>query len=104
MNVRPANEESARCVHIKDVEKKAHPPDDKSTDSVEEVYFGTMTDSSWFDRAKVEEIQKWRDFKTFVEDYYILIFVKLRVAFLYDHRIAQTFSDFALTRKRVISC
>lgn len=55
-----------------------------------------------FINARMHQLK--HDFKSFVEDHYILIFVKLRVAFLYDHKIAQTFSDFALTRKRVISC
>ena len=67
MNIKPDTEESAKCFSLKHAEWKVHPPDDVSDKSDEEVYFGTSTDSSRFHTAKLEEISKWREFKTFTE-------------------------------------
>ena len=65
MNIVPADEDSARCVSLKNAEWKSHPPDCEG--NPEETYFGTSADSSRFRGAKEEEITKWREFKTFTE-------------------------------------
>ena len=66
MNIKHQHEEEAQCVSLKGVEWKEHPPD-KSEEDVKEIYFGSTTDSSRFLEAKQAEIEKWKEFKTYVE-------------------------------------
>ena len=65
MNIIPQDENDAVCISFKGSKWEEIPSDNNSDQ--EEVYFGTSTDSHRFDSAKLEEIQKWRDFGTFTE-------------------------------------
>ena len=65
MNVIPQDGNEATCVSFKGVQWEQIPIEDNNNE--EEIYFGTQTECHRFDRAKLEEIQKWRDFGAFIE-------------------------------------
>ena len=51
MNIKHQHDEEAQCVSLKGVEWKEHPRD-KSEEDVEEIYFGSASNSSRFLEAK----------------------------------------------------
>lgn len=65
MNIKETDQ-SAKCISLKNAEWTTDQKNDQNGD-VEEVFFGTSTESHRFNGPKNEEIQKWKEFNTFTE-------------------------------------
>ena len=72
MNVEE-NDGVGKCCSFKNVtyrtinDQENEQPSDANEIVLTEIFFGDTTDNSLYDSAKLEEIQKWKDFKTFKE-------------------------------------
>lgn len=66
LNIKPLDDISdAHCVSFKNAEWMLN--EIANNREVEDIFYGSSTDSARFDNAKQQEIQKWKDLGTFVE-------------------------------------